>query len=484
MEERGTKVVQENLNLYQAIAGDIAQLITNGTLRPGDRVPSIRTLSRQQRVSPSTINQAYFLLERQGLIEARERSGFYVSAPASPSYKPFSILSETYAGPVTVRELITQVLLALRDPELLPLGAGTPSLDLLPLEKMARITAKVCQDQPELVLAYDFAPGSLELRRQIARYSAGFGCAFSPDDLIITSGGIEALNLCLRAVARPGDAIAIESPTYFGVLEAIESLGMHAVEIPTHPETGISLPDLEQALNEHKVKACLVMPTFNNPLGSVMSDQKKRELVELLGEREIPLIEDDIYGDLSFDGTRPKPCKAYDTRGLVLLCGSFSKTIGPGLRVGWCTPGRFLHQVVLLKGVTTLATPGLQQVALARFLEQGGYQRLLKGLRSTFQANLFRTHQVIAEAFPVGTKVTHPTGGFLLWVELPEGVDAVALHREALAAGISITPGPIFSASGNFQNCIRLNCANSWSERIEAGLRQLGAIAQRLAASR
>ncbi|HEY9898383.1 MAG TPA: PLP-dependent aminotransferase family protein [Pantanalinema sp.] len=477
------KPVQDQQNLYRSIADDVARLIGNGTLRPGDRVPSIRALSRQQRVSPSTINQAYLLLERKGLIEARERSGFYVSAKGHAEAKPFSVLSQTYAGPVTVRDLITQVLVVSRDPGLLPLGAGTPSLDLLPLDRMARITARVCQDRPELVLAYDFAPGSLELRRQIARYSAEFGCSVSPDDLVITSGGIEALNLCLRAVARPGDAIAIESPTYFGVLEAIESLGMHAVEIPTHPETGISLEALAQALDEHKVKACLVMPTFNNPLGSVMSDQKKRELVELLGERGVPLIEDDIYGDLSFDGTRPKPCKAYDTRGLVLLCSSFSKTIGPGLRIGWCTPGRFLQEVVLLKGVTTLATPGLQQVALARFLEQGGYQRHLKGLRGTFQANMARTHRVIAEAFPEGTKVTHPGGGFLLWVELPEGVDAVALHQEALAGGISITPGPIFSASGNFQNCIRISCANSWSKRIEDGIMRLGAIARRLETS-
>lgn len=474
------KVVQANLNLYQSIAADIAQLIDDGILRPGDRVPSIRALSRQQRVSPSTINQAYLVLESKGFIEARERSGFYVTRRGIVEAKPFSILAQTYAGPVTVRNLITQVLRASRDPGLVPLGAGTPSLDLLPLAKMARITAKVCQERPELVLAYDFAPGSLELRRQIARYSTEFGCTLSPDDLVITSGGIEALNLCLRAVARPGDAIAIESPTYFGVLEAIESLGMHAVEIPTHPVEGISLVDLEQALDAHQVKACLVMPTFNNPLGSVMSDQKKRELVELLGARGVPLIEDDIYGDLSFDGTRPKPCKAYDTRGLVMLCGSFSKTIGPGLRIGWCTPGRFQQQVELLKGVTTLATPGLQQVALARFLEQGSYQRLVRGLRQTFQANLARTHQIIAEAFPEGTKVTRPTGGFLLWVELPKGVNAIALHRAALEAGISITPGPIFSASGNYQNCIRLSCANSWSQRIEDGLRRLGAIAKRL----
>lgn len=297
----------------------------------------------------------------------------------------------------------------------------------------------------------------------------------SPDDIVTTCGTMEALNLCLRAVAKPGDTIAIESPTFYGILQA--SLGMRALEIPTHPRDGIDLDALEQAIKKNKVKACLLIPNFNNPLGCCMPDNNKKQLVEMLGRREIPLIEDDIYGDIYFGAARPKTAKAFDKEGLVLLCSSFSKTIAPGYRVGWTAPGRFKAQVEHLKSMNTIATATLPQMAVARFLESGGYDRHLRKLRKALATQVQRVTLAVRQYFPEGTRITRPTGGFVLWVELPKSVDSLELYRKALEKKISIAPGPIFSAKQKYQNFIRLSCGQAWSDSLEQALKTLGRLA-------
>ncbi|MBI2347663.1 MAG: PLP-dependent aminotransferase family protein, partial [Deltaproteobacteria bacterium] len=358
----------------------MATLIDRGTLRPGERVPSVRKLSTQLRISISTVLQAYFLLEDRGFIEARPQSGFYVKLrprDLPPEPKPsHPSLSATEVG---VAELLAKVFAAARNPDFIPLATAIPSPDLLPTKPLNRLMAWVARHRGEQGVNYDFPPGNEALRHQVARRSLDWGCSLSPDDIVTTCGTMEALNLCLRAVAKPGDTIAIESPTFYGILQA--SLGMRVLEIPTHPRDGIDLDALEQAIKKNKVKACLLIPNFNNPLGCCMPDNNKKQLVEMLGRREIPLIEDDIYGDIYFGATRPKTAKAFDKEGLVLLCSSFSKTIAPGYRVGWAAPGRFKSQVEHLKSMNTIATATLPQMAVARFLESGGYDRHLRKLR-------------------------------------------------------------------------------------------------------
>jgi DNA-binding transcriptional MocR family regulator len=302
------------------------------------------------------------------------------------------------------------------------------------------------------------------------------GCTLSPDDIITTVGATEALNLCLRAVAKPGDVIAIESPTFFGILQMIESLGMRVCEIPTYPREGICLEELEERLNCCRIKACVFTLNFSNPLGSCMPDEKKRRLVKMLAERRIPLIEDDIYGNLSFDPVRPKVAKAFDEEGWVMLCDSFTKTLSPGYRVGWVAPGRFREKVEFLKFVTTSATASLPQMALAEFLQNGGYDHHLRKMRRFYADHLQRMTAAVSRYFPEGTKVTRPTGGMCLWAELPPEVNALAVYEQAMAARISIAPGPIFSAKQKFQNFIRLNCGNPWSDTIEKAVRKLGEI--------
>ncbi len=461
--------------LYEHIARRIKAQIADGVYRPGERVPSVRRLSSQWTVSASTVVEAYARLENEGVLEARPKSGYYVrtrlwTAPDPPK------ISRPGTSPtaVSVSELAMRVLKTASRPDVVQLAVATPHPDFLPVATLNRLLAGVSRRDAVGGVRYEFPPGYHELRVQIARRAADAGCTLSPDDIVITSGCQEAVNLCLRAVAQPGDTIAIESPAFYGTLQAIEMLGMKALEIPTDPRTGISLDALQLALERWTVKACLFVPNFNNPLGCRMPEDDKKRLVKLLAEHDIPLIEDDIYGDLSFDEHRPNAAKAYDRKNNVLLCSSFSKTLAPGYRVGWVAPGKYLAQVEHLKYTNTLATASLPQRAIAEFLAKGGYDRYLRKIRAQYAQQVDRVIHAIAKYFPAGTRATQPAGGFVTWVELPARVDALELHAQALVKKISIAPGPLFSAQCKYRNFIRINCAQPWDERFDWALLTLG----------
>jgi DNA-binding transcriptional MocR family regulator len=312
--------------------------------------------------------------------------------------------------------------------------------------------------------------GVEELRREIARRALEAGCTAAAGDVVVTCGCAEAITLCLRALTRPGDTVAVESPTYFGTLQAIEVLGLKALEIPVDPLTGIRVEALGEALARGGVAAVVVAPNVHNPLGCVMPDERKRELVALLAAHGVPAIEDDTYGELYFGPTRPRSLQAFDRAGLVLSCGSFSKTLAPAYRVGWTIPGRYRDRVIHLKLATTAGTSAPPQLAIADYLASGGYEQHLRRLRRTFEGTVDRLFFEVAERFPEGTRISRPAGGFLLWVQLPEGTDTVELQRRALARGLSVAPGPAFSASGEYRNCMRINAGYAWSERTRQAL--------------
>ncbi len=470
---------QEQPFLYRSVSGKIAGLIDEGVLRPGERVPSVRRLGAQEGVSVSTVMQAYTLLESRGYIEARPQSGFYVrSRRDSLPPEPRTSAPGRQTTRVGISGLVSRVLQAVLDPEVVPFGAACPAPELLPGRKVNRMLAGLIRRSGRDINGYNFPPGTYELRRQVARRSLDWGGRLAPEDIVVTCGATEALNLCLRAVARPGDLIAIESPAYFVTLLMLESLGMDVIEIPSHPRHGMCLDALGDALKKHRIRACIASPNFSNPLGSSMPDDAKRELVAMLARRNIPLIEDDLYGDLYFGDARPRSAKAFDKEGLVLLCSSFSKLIAPGYRVGWAAPGRFQAKVEALKLTTTLATPTLLQAAIAEFLESGAYDRHLRKMRAAFATQTEQMIAAVGEHFPAGTKVTRPAGGFVLWVELPHDVNSLELQERALAERISISPGPIFSARQRYRNFIRLNCGYPWSDRLDQALRTLGRLAR------
>jgi DNA-binding transcriptional MocR family regulator len=470
---------KDKLPLYEQVAGRLSGLIDEGTFRPGDRVPSLRKLSSQLQVSLNTVKEAYALLEDRRVLEARPQSGYYVRArlpepPTEPVLDP-PALNPTE---VSIGKLYQMVMRDFLNPALLQLGIAFPNPDLLPIDKLNRMLASESRRFRLQSVIYEIPPGCERLRKQIAKRMLAAGCTLHPEQIVITSGCVEAVVLSLRALCKPGDTIVIETPVYFNFLQLIEDLELKTLEIPSSPINGISLDALDYALENNRgaVKACLVLPNFNNPSGGLMSNADKFRLVTLLEEHQVPLIEDDIYGDLSFDDQRPTVAKAYDTSGNVLLCSSFSKTLAPGYRVGWIAAGRFQEQIERGKMLANVATSSPPQLAIAEFLANGGYDHHLRSIRRTYARKVAQMADAIGRFFPPGTRVTRPAGGFVLWVEMPPAVDSIRLYEQARQQGISIAPGPLFSATGKYRNYVRLNAA-FYSEKLEGAIATLGRLA-------
>ena len=449
----------------------MTELIERGTYRCGERVPSVRAMSSQLELSVTTILEGYRLLEDQGILEARPQSGFYVARPpVATQTMPLEPGEEPV--PVEVGNLISRFLKDLQRPGLIQLSAACPSADLLPTRKLTRSMIRAARESETLTF-YDVPPGYRELRVQIAQRAVAAGCLFSPDDVVLTLGCQEALTLCLRAACRPGDVVAVETPTYHGQLQAIEMLGLRVLEIPGHPVDGISLPALRLAVEQMPIRAVLATPSYSNPTGSCIPDSGREELVQLLAQHEIPLIEDDVYGDLGFTHRRPKAAKAHDQNELVLYCSSFSKTLAPSYRVGWAVPGRYKEDVIRFKALSNLASPTLPAHALSDYLSRGGYDQYLRKVRRRYSQQVREMSEAVLQHFPEGTTVSNPGGGFVLWVGLPEGRRAMDLYERALEVGIGIAPGPIFSASSRFTDHIRLTASN-WDAGIEEAIERLG----------
>lgn len=467
---------------YEALADEIAAAIRAGTLRAGDRLPSVRATAAGHGVNASTVFQAYYLLEARGLVRARPRSGYFVADVVTEAPRALDAASapDSESIAVDLPERVYAILEATTKREVVPFGSAFPSPHLFPLQRLAKTLAATVQKLDPRVSVETLIQGSAQLRRQIARRYVADGIAIQADDLVVTNGAMEALNLCLTAVTEPGDAVVIESPTFYAALQALERHRLRAIEVPTHPNEGIELDALADVLKRRRPRALWLMTNFQNPLGGTMSEAKKRDLVALLARHRTPLIEDDVYGELYFDAQRPKPAKAFDSEGWVLHCSSFSKCLAPGYRVGWAAPGRYVREIARLKLSTSLTASVPAEAALAAFLERGGYDRHLRGLRRALARQQQAMIAAIARHFPAATRITRPRGGYFLWAELPRGVDAVELHRRALARNISTAPGPIFSSRGEYTNFLRLNYGSPWDARAEEAMAILGKLVRGL----
>ncbi|APU31210.1 GntR family transcriptional regulator MpaR [Ectopseudomonas oleovorans] len=460
---------------YEKFADEIAELIRTGVLGPGEKVPSVRHASRTYGVSPSTVFQAYYLLEDRGLIQARARSGYFVREHAKrPLHEPGLTAHAAQTTEVDVSELVFSVLASLKDPHTVPFGSAFPSPDLFPLPRLAKSMAHALRRLSPHEIIADMTAGNADLRRQIALRYMVSGVMLPMEELVISNGAMEALNLCLQCVTQPGDLVAIESPTFYACLQVLERLQLKAVEIPVHPREGIDLGALSESLKQLPIKACWFMSSLQNPLGASMSEEKKQALYELLVEHQVPLIEDDVYAELYFGSHPPKPVKSFDRDGLVMHCSSFSKSLAPGYRIGWVAGGRYAEQIARLKLMTTISPSVPAQTALADYLQHGGYDRHLRKLRHALEMQQSAMLASAARHFPASTRVTRPSGGYFLWFEFPERLDSLQLLRLALAQGISLAPGPIFSASQGFRHCARLNYGHPWNPRSEQAMEVLG----------
>ena len=457
--------------LYQTLATDLAEQIKQGLYRPGDKMPSVRQLAADKGVSVATAVSAYYQLEAMGYIESRPKSGFYVKRQMADAINtPQATSPKAIPTLVSGQEMVLHLVKSANNPQMVQFGAAVPAQSFLPTHLVTQAIRQAAKNHPAEVNDYQFPPGLPELRQQIARRMVGNGCDITPQDMVITDGCQEALRLALRACAEPGDVIAIESPTFYGLLQVIHSLRMKAIEIPTDPDTGMSIPALKMALDQWPIKACVLVPSFSNPLGLSMPDDAKRQLVELLSKRQIPIIEDDVYGEITHGTRRPKPLKAFDQDDWVIYCSSFSKTLSPGLRVGWVASKRYYDRLEYFKYASNLATSSIAQLAVTEILQSGKFERYLTRVRPQYAFAIDRMTAAIIELFPQGTKVTRPKGGFVLWVELPFEIDTFELTKRLIPQNVSIAPGHIFTTTENYNHCLRLSCAEDWNRQTEWAL--------------
>ncbi|WP_316635924.1 PLP-dependent aminotransferase family protein [uncultured Flavobacterium sp.] len=464
--------------LYLKIARVIEEQILSGTLTLGEKLPSIRAVQKFYNVSINTAKQAFLELESKSLIESRPKSGHFVS---KTSQRKFALPSVSTLNTVqkerSSEELLKTVFDTLNNKNITQFSLGVPDQTLLPIAKLNKGVITAMRNLEDGGTNYETAQGNVNLRRTVAKWSLVLEGKLTEDDLVTTAGAMNAIFNCLKAVTSSGDTIAIESPAYFGIHQIIKSLGLKAIEIPTHPITGVDLEAVKKVLPQ--IKACYFISNFSNPLGSLMPDDHKKELVRMLTEFNIPLIEDDIYGNLYFGVSRPKPCKAFDEAGIVMWCGSVSKTLAPGYRVGWVAPGKFKEKIIRQKFSQMVSTPTLYQEVIADFMENGRYDHHLRTFRNKLYSNCLQFQRAIEDYFPDNTKISQPQGGFMLWLELDKSIDTAQLFGKAIQQKISFAPGRLFSQHNQFNNCMRLNFALKWSDKLDDDLKCLGEIVKK-----
>ena len=469
--------------LYVQMAARIEKQVKQNLLKPGDKLPSVRALSQEQGISLSTAFKTYTELETMGIIEARPKSGYYVRfRPARFSETPETKPPIKKIHQASVAQIITMVDKNMHEEGVLRLSLSAPPINLIPVAKLSKSMNEAIRRSPDGNINYENVQGNISLRKQIAKQAFGWGGNITEEDVVTTQGCIEALAFCLRAVTKPGDTVAIESPTYFGIFNIMLSLDLKVLEIPVHPDTGADIEYLKSAIDKVEIKACLFVNNFSNPVGSCMPDKKKKELVSLLSRKKIPLIEDDIYGEIYFGKSRPRTCKSFDTKGGVMLCSSFSKSLAPGYRVGWCIPGKYKEQIIQIKRMHSVTSATPTQAAIAHFLETGRYDLHMRNLRRALYTQCQRYMQAISDYFPSDTKISHPQGGYVLWIELNKNINAFKLYQAALENAISIAPGQIFSTDSRFTNFIRISFGITYDDIVDKSIRILGNLVKKLKA--
>ncbi|WP_295800970.1 PLP-dependent aminotransferase family protein [Mucilaginibacter sp.] len=460
---------------YEQIVGKIEDLILQLQLKPGDKIPSVRTVCRELKVSLSTAVQAYSILEARGLVFSKPGSGYYVNSKAGnrlPAIKEQTFIP--IPSSVEINTMATEMVKNPRKYGLLNFSSLAPASDFLPVTQINKAMQSSVREHAGSNFQYPFLEGHPRLLKQISLHTFEWQHSLSQNEILVTNGCMEAINLCLDLVAKPGDIIAVECPTYAGILQCLETKNLKAVGIGVDPVNGLNLDDLEKALDTYTIAACVFSPACNNPLGCSMPEDGKIRLVRMLGERNIPLIEDDALGEIFFGAVRPMPAKAYDEHKNVLYCSSFSKSLAPGYRIGYVSAGRYHTEIEQLKFAANISTNAILQDSIARYLESGNYNQHLRKLRIAAQTQILKYRNSISEFFPAATRISVPTGGYSLWIELPGGIDALELQQLAIQQRIAFCPGHVFSTSKNFHHYIRINCGLLWSHKIEHALHKLG----------
>jgi DNA-binding transcriptional MocR family regulator len=440
------------MKLYEKLCHILQERIARGELPPGSSLPSIRSLSQQYQLSKNTVIRALTELEDLNQVMAQPRQGFLVCTPKDPTpvMEPRT---------VTLGATAFSVLGAANKPGTLALGSAYsdsrwPTVSWF--YKQQAKTAKSWSEDKDRLSHYSTPPGDPAFRSALADHLNMTSFACNSDEIITTHGAQEAVSLCLRTVAEPGDTIAVESPCYYGTLQCIEALGLKVLELPSDSISGTNLDALEKALGTWPIKALLTNPSYNNPLGFSLDLVSRKRVIDIANRWDIAIIEDDVFAELGYNQQRHTPLKALDSENRVLYCGSFSKTMDADLRLGWVLPGRFYEQLNYYKFVTSIACSALLQQAAAELLKGKRYRRHLTQVTRCYSERVQILAEDVRQHWPRDTKFVQPKGGILQWFELPTSVDSDHLFKQALNAGIGLSPGNLFCADNRFNHHIRL----------------------------
>ncbi len=459
---------------YRNIADKLEQQINDGTWEQGNKLPSIRNLSRELKVSIGTIQQAYALLEDKEIISSRNRSGYYINSRNAIQIDPPEKISfNSKPKEINIMETSISIMKSTEENTLYPMGSAVPNIDAKAIKQIHNSIKKFALYTPN---CYEGPQGYLPLRKQIAKRSIKTGKTYNENEIIITSGCQEALTIALQVTTEQGDLVAVESPCYYGILQTLEILGRKVLEIPVSPTEGMDLNHFEYLLKQHPVKAVIINPAYSNPTGYTYTDSQKKHLSDLSTKYQLPLIEDDIFAELGINYCRPRTIHSFDKNGYTILCSSFSKTLSQDLRIGWMVAGRYFKKARAYKYASTLGTSSLQQFALADFLSTQNFERHLRHISLEYKKRQTYFLKLIQNHFPEGTKASHPQGGFLCWLKLGDHVNSMKLYNSAMELGIGITPGELFSPSNRYKNYIRLNYGYIKIEKMDEILHLLSTL--------
>ncbi|MDR6680227.1 PLP-dependent aminotransferase family protein [Pseudomonas oryzihabitans] len=467
---------------YRELAENLKQRILGGLYREGQKLPSLRKLSQEYGVSVGTVQNAYVLLEEEGLVYASSKSGYFVMHKPEVADQRNIAKREVFPVSIANWDEISRFSSASYNFDILELGRGMPDVSTSSLNSLMKNLSGDFKGLLRSPMYYESIKGSLQLRSEIARHLIDSGMSLSSEDVIITSGGQEALSCTVRILCKENDIVAIESPAFHGIIQTLKAYGIRVIEVPCDASFGIDISILKIALSKYRISALILNPTCNNPLGFSMPVASREELVRLAAEKEFHIIEDDTYGDLYYAYPRPPSLSTFEGGEKVITLGSFSKTLGPGLRIGWVVPGELYEKILHEKYVSSGSSFTAGQKAIAEFMKGGEYRIHLRKMRERYSRNVKRARDLVVKHVDVPMVLSRPSGGYYLWIEFPNYVNADSLNSLIVGHGIQIGSGRVFSVAGQYSNCIRLNCSGTIDERFESGILKIGEVVRELQA--
>ncbi|AQX14158.1 GntR family transcriptional regulator [Elizabethkingia meningoseptica] len=438
---------------YTIFTSVIEENINKGILKPGDKLPSVRNIKQEFKLSTSSVQSGYDYLTFKGLVTGIPRQGYVVTKRIQQTDEPHPVPAPVPRDPV-FRENIMLTSDQTRYSEFAPLNAAAPSGLFMPQKLILRTMQSVIREKGSALLRYYPANGSEELRDLLSRRSARHGALINPDELLVTDGALQALYIALAATTNPGDLVAVESPCVFSVLEVIASLRLKSIEIPVGYKEGFDTDYLENVCKKNPVKAIVLTPNFHNPTGILMTDNRKKEVLDIAERHHIPVIENDIYGDLYFGHSRPSTIKNFDTSGLVITYSSFSKTLAPGIRLGWLSAGQFFSKAERIKFSLGRSVSPFNQEVINKLLDSTAYERHLRTFRQQLEQQAMTLTDQFSHFFP--DSYTHiPQGGYSIWSRLPAATDMEQFYQYCKKYHLQITPGKTFSFTNAYDHYFR-----------------------------